>query len=63
MIVHFKRHQNIYGTDIDFNGPNEGLFAEKLDIRLVKRLLLARFFLKSWSFDLALGGVVSVRFF
>lgn len=54
MIIHFKRHQN----DVEFEGTLEGFVSEKGNIRLAHRFLEARFFVSSWSFDLALGGIV-----
>ncbi|XP_055309159.1 uncharacterized protein LOC129573033 [Sitodiplosis mosellana] len=58
MIVHFKRSQNLPLTESD--GVIEGFVAKRSDARMAMafNLLEARFFMTSWSFDLALGGVV-----
>ncbi|XP_031630765.1 uncharacterized protein LOC116345491 [Contarinia nasturtii] len=57
MIVHFKRNQNI-ASDTALDGTIEGFIAKKGDARFAYYLLEARFFTTSYSFDLALGGVV-----
>lgn len=58
MIIHFKRHQNTSKNDVDFEGSLEGFVSEKGDIRIAHHFFQARFFVSSWSFDLALVGVV-----
>lgn len=58
MLIHFKRHQNINGVVIDFDGVSEGFVSGRHDIRVAHQFLKARFFITSWSFDLTLGGVV-----
>lgn len=58
MIVYFKRSQNIPSIET-LDGVIEGFVATRLDARSAFHLLDARYFARSWSFDLALGGVVS----